>query len=124
MSEEMGKAVCWELATKSTGITGMRVLLAGQYVGTQELSTDNARPRWRFTDYATEAGATEAAVAITERFEKDWHATLLVQPGEIALHPSEYAAMASSRPISPALRARIFTSLSRRDPRGASGATP
>jgi len=115
--DTMSKAVCWELAAPSTSMLGMRVLLAGQYVGTQELSSDNARPRWRFQDHGSVARATEAAVGVTERFENDWHATLIIQPGEIILHPSELAAMASGKPISPALRARIFTSLQRRDPR-------
>ena len=118
MTEVMSKAVCWELTTNSTAeMLGMRVLLAGKFVGTQELSTDNARPRWKFSDHGTAAAASEAAVHMTERFERDWNATLIVPPGEIVLHPSEEMAMAHGKPISPALRARIFTSLQRRDPR-------
>jgi len=111
------KAVCWELGTSSSTMLGMRVLLAGQFVGTQELSPDNARPRWKFNNYGTATAASEAAVGITERFERDWVGTLIVPPGEIILLPSETIAMADNRPISPSLRARIFTSLQRRDPR-------
>ena len=114
---DMKKAVCWELMTSTTNMLGMRVLLAGQFVGTQELSTDNARPRWKFATFASATAAQEAAVMLTERFEKDWRATLIVPPGEIVLHPSEEIAMMHGNPISPALRARIFTSLQRRDPR-------
>jgi len=114
---EMKKAVCWELETTSTMMLGMRVLLAGPYVGTQELSSDNARPRWKFTAHGSPAAASEAAVRMTEAFERDWKGTLIVPPGEIVLHPSEEMAMAHGNPISPALRARIFTSLQRRDPR-------
>jgi hypothetical protein len=111
------KAVCWELGTTNNTKLGLRILLAGQYVGTQELSADNARPRWKFQTYYSAHAATAAAVTATERFESEQHGTLVVPPGEIILHPSEVAAMGSGRPISPALRARIFTSLQRRDPR-------
>lgn len=114
---DMKKAVCWELATTNSDMLGMRVLLAGQFVGTQELSTDNARPRWKFNTFTSAADASEAAVRTTENFEREWNATLVVPPGEIALHPSEELAMVHGNPISPALRARIFTSLQRRDPR-------
>lgn len=114
---DMKKAVCWELSTNSSLMLGMRVLLAGQFVGTQELSTDNARPRWKFTAHGTNAAASEAAIRMTEAFERDWNGTLIVPPGEIVLHPSEEMAMMHGNPISPALRARIFTSLQRRDPR-------
>jgi hypothetical protein len=122
---EMGKAVCWELASTNHSILGLRVLLASTFVGTQMLSTDNERPRWSFTQFTTASAAAEAAVQQTEQFERDWSATLIVPPGEIALHPSEVSAMSQGKPISPSLRARIFTSLQRRDPRvgGESGAT-
>lgn len=122
MTTEMTKAVCWELATPSTGILGLRILLAGRFVGTQELSTDNARPRWRFSDYGTPVAASEAAVTLTEKFEREHAALLVVPPGEVILHPSEMLAMADHKPISPSLRARIFTSLQRRDSRVTAGA--
>ena len=111
------KAVCWELATITTDILGMRVLLAGHHVGIQELSSDNQRPRWKFSTYSTAAEASEAAVRVTEQFERERHASLIVPPGEVILLPSEMLAMADHRPISPSLRARVFTSLQRRDPR-------
>lgn len=117
MTEEMSKAVCWELATPTRDTIGLRVMLAGPFVGTQELSSNNARPRWQIKQFATAALASEEAVRATETFENDYHATLVIQPAEILLHPSEVASMYAGRPISPSLRARIFTSLTRRDPR-------
>jgi len=119
---DMQKAVCWELGTSSEAVTGMRVLLAGHFVGQQMLTAANQRPRWAFTSFSDAEAAASAAVAVTETFEKEWHGTLIVPPGEIALHPSEFDAMGTQRPISPALRARIFTSLQRRDPRVNGGA--
>jgi hypothetical protein len=113
----MSKAVCWELATNNGAVTGMRVLLAGRFVGTQMLVSDNARPRWSFTPYGTATEAAEAAVKATQHFESEWQGTLVIPPGEIILHPSEADAMTAGRPIQPALRARVFTSLMRRDPR-------
>ena len=117
MTEDMSKAVCWELATANTSMLGMRVLLAGHFVGTQELSSDNARPRWKFFQFESATLASEAAVRVTEQFENEWRGFLIVPPGEVALHPSELLSMAHGNPISPSLRARIFTSLQRRDPR-------
>jgi hypothetical protein len=114
---DMTTAVCWELGSSNGNMTGLRVLLAGKFVATQELSTENERPRWKFFEYATETGATDAALAITTQFEREWAGDLIIEPGKIALHPSEAEAMANGGPISPSLRARIFTSLSRRDPR-------
>ena len=124
MNSEMSKALCWELASNNSAITGMRLLVAGTFVGVQTLSEDNARPRWKFVDCRTATEAAQHAVAQTTAFETDWGGTMVVDPGEIALHPSEVAAMAAGRPISPSLRARIFTSLQRRDPRIAVNAAP
>lgn len=121
---EMTKAVCWELASANANMNGMRVLLAGQHVGTQTLTADNQRPRWKFLFYSTAGEASQAAIAATETFEREWSATLVIPPGEIALHPSEVQAMQTGNPISPSLRARIFTSLSRRDPRLSTVAAP
>ena len=114
---EMTKAVCWELASRHATMLGMRVLLAGEFVGYQELSADNQRPRWKFAGYHNSTEASEAAVRLTEQFEQEWNAILIIPPGEVILHPSEMLAMRHAAPISPSLRARIFTSLQRRDPR-------
>jgi hypothetical protein len=111
------KAVCWELQSSSDSIHGLRVLLVGTFVGTQLLSSENERPRWSFREYATVTGAGEAAVEFTQNFERDHGGRLVIPPGEILVHPSEVANLHSHGPIPPSLRARVFTSLQRRDPR-------
>lgn len=115
------RAVCWELQSNTEAVQGMRVLLVGAFVGTQQITTENARPRWSFYQYATAQAAAEAAVTATQNFERDFSGTLAVPPGEIMVHPAEVAGITSGGPIPPSLRARVFTSLQRRDPRDLCG---
>lgn len=114
---ENHKAVCWELATNHSAINGMRVVLAGEFVGSQTMTPENQRPRWSFVQHGTIAEAAEAAVRITQAFENDWSATLVVPPGEVMMHPSEFDVIRAGKAIPPSLRARVYTSLMRRDPR-------
>lgn len=115
------RAVCWELQASTEAVQGLRVLLVGAFVGTQQITTENARPRWTFRQYGNVQEASEAAVAFTQAFERDYRGTLAVPPGEIMVHASEVAGLYSGGPIPPSLRARVFTSLQRRDPRDLTG---
>lgn len=110
------KAVCWELESPSAAIHGIRVILAGNFVGVQQLVGTNERPRWAFTAYDTATAATEAAVQVTQTYENNG-GKLAIAPGEVMVHPAELRALRNNGPIPPSLRARVFTSLLRRDPR-------
>lgn len=114
---ENHKAVCWELTTQHSAVNGLRIVLAGEFVGQQTMTSENQRPRWSFAQYGSVAEAADASVRITQAFESDWTATLIVPPGEVMMHPSEFDVIRAGKAIAPSMRARIYTSLMRRDPR-------
>lgn len=110
----MQRAICWELSNAhNQTVAGLRIFVADRYVGTQDLSGANQRPIWNIEPLPNGASAAQRALAINDT-EVERGAKLLVEPGEIMLHEDEIAALGLGGTIPVALRARIFTSLSRR----------
>ena len=111
----MDKAICWELSVGSNcaPASGYRFAVVGPYLLAQPLLRTNQRPVWTVTVLGDPQQAAERALLWTEYLEKEYGAALVVQPGEIIVHEAEKEVLAQGR-IQPALRARIFTSCSRR----------
>jgi len=109
----MKRAIGWEMAATRKGVTGVRVIVAGQYILTQTTEAGNQRPRWIIEDAATGAAANQRAVAVTDYVEREHGGTLIVPPTEMVIHDAELEALARSPRIPATLRARAYTCLSR-----------
>lgn len=110
-NERPTAAVVWEI-TNTEG-KGMRIMVAGRFLGYQTIGGASQRPMWTIERHAAASLAAARAVTITEQQEREG-GSLLCDPLEVVVHEPEAAALGTHAVIPPPLRARIYTALHRR----------